>query len=331
MTARQKGIGFALLLFLMPAACSQPGEDNGSVPAIAEAGIQVVPDVVYGRKLGLALTFDVYRPARSTGAAVLFINSGGFVSGQIVQYDAEAWGRPQFRSPGELSLMGQSETIPLLDQFSFADLLEAGITVLDVRHGGSPQFKLTEMVDDLEQAARFVTAHAADLSIDPGRIGGWGASSGGYLALWLACGGDSGDPGTGGAAPRTGSRFAAAAVYYPTGYDLVEIVERYPELLDDLPALRIDRAELERLSLRSLISSDDPSTFIVYGTDDYPFITAPSESVHAALTRFGVESRLVPIPGTGHEFRGADGYHAGHGDSARAAVASWFAAKLAPR
>ena len=39
---------------------------------------QVVPDVVYGHKDGLALTYDVIRPAKQSGAAVLWIQSGGW-------------------------------------------------------------------------------------------------------------------------------------------------------------------------------------------------------------------------------------------------------------
>jgi hypothetical protein len=39
-----------------------------------------VRDVVYGHKFGMALTLDVLRPARSNGAGVIFMVSGGFKS-----------------------------------------------------------------------------------------------------------------------------------------------------------------------------------------------------------------------------------------------------------
>ena len=43
--------------------------------------VDVIPDVVYGHKDGLALTFDVFKPKTNpNGAAVIFIVSGGWVS-----------------------------------------------------------------------------------------------------------------------------------------------------------------------------------------------------------------------------------------------------------
>ena len=41
---------------------------------------RITPDVVYGHKDGLALTFDVYTPPNANGAGVLFMVSGGWVS-----------------------------------------------------------------------------------------------------------------------------------------------------------------------------------------------------------------------------------------------------------
>jgi hypothetical protein len=50
-------------------------------PAAAHDGPHITPDVVYGHKDGMALTFDVITPAKPNGAAVLFLQSGGWYSG----------------------------------------------------------------------------------------------------------------------------------------------------------------------------------------------------------------------------------------------------------
>ncbi len=42
--------------------------------------VSVIPDVVYGHKAGMALTFDVLRPEKPNGAGVLFMVSGGWRS-----------------------------------------------------------------------------------------------------------------------------------------------------------------------------------------------------------------------------------------------------------
>src|SRR5262245_40938270 len=50
-------------------------------PAEKLSGEALTTDVVYGHKAGMALTFDIYRPARPNGAAVVSIVSGGWRSG----------------------------------------------------------------------------------------------------------------------------------------------------------------------------------------------------------------------------------------------------------
>src|SRR5262245_60042068 len=37
-------------------------------------------DVIYGRKFGVALTMDVFKPEKPNGAAVVFVVSGGWYS-----------------------------------------------------------------------------------------------------------------------------------------------------------------------------------------------------------------------------------------------------------
>ena len=251
----------------------------------------------------MALTFDVYRPAVPNGAAVIFVNSGGFVSGQIRQCEAVGWGEYRFVPPAELHLEGQTERIPLLAQFSFAPLLEAGFTLFDVRHAWGPGFPLPEIVADIRDAVRFIHANAVELRVDPDRIGLWGASAGGYLALHAAFANEEPAAGVEGLTAGTG-RARSVAVYYPAGYDLAGDTERFPELIAELPALQVDAAVLDSLSLRHTLS--------------------PSESVCVGLTRLGVECRRIAIPGTGHEFRGPDGYRPEAGEQASQAVVAWF-------
>ncbi len=48
----------------------------------ADDGPALKQDVVYGRKVGMALTMDVYQPAKknANGAAIVFVVSGGWIS-----------------------------------------------------------------------------------------------------------------------------------------------------------------------------------------------------------------------------------------------------------
>jgi hypothetical protein len=64
-----------VLLALVACACSATGRSIGAVPAPARQPL-VTTDVVYGHEDGLALTFDVHRPARPNGAGVIALVSG---------------------------------------------------------------------------------------------------------------------------------------------------------------------------------------------------------------------------------------------------------------
>ena len=68
-----------VLLALVACACSvsAPVIGDAQPPARQPA---VTTDVVYGHKDGLALTFDVHRPAQPDGAGVIAIVSGGWQS-----------------------------------------------------------------------------------------------------------------------------------------------------------------------------------------------------------------------------------------------------------
>ena len=150
--------------------------------------VTVTPDVVYGHKYGMALTFDVFTPADANGAAVLNMVSGGWRS---------VW-RPHAAS-----------------QQRYQALLDAGFTVFAVRHGSSPKFILPEIVPDVRRAVRYVRLNARRLGVDPNRLGVWGGSAGGHLSLMLGTTSDAGDPSAEDAVLRTGNRVAAVVAYYP--------------------------------------------------------------------------------------------------------------------
>ena len=119
-------------------------------------------DVIYARKHGTALTMDVFTPKKNAnGAAAILVVSGGWSSAR--------------KFPAE---------------FVFVDeLLTRGYTVFAVVHGSQPQYTVPEIIQDVNRAVRFIRHHARDYKIDPNRLGIYGASSGGHLALMQAMAG----------------------------------------------------------------------------------------------------------------------------------------------
>jgi len=147
---------------------------------------QRTEDVIYGRKFGIALTLDVFRPANANGKAVILLVSGGWYS----SHDAI--------NPGFL--------IPFLDH---------GYTVFAVVHGSQPKFDITEIVPDIHRAVRFIRYSAGRFEIDPGHLGLIGASAGGHLTLTLATQGGSGKPDAKDPVDRESSAVQAAVAFFP--------------------------------------------------------------------------------------------------------------------
>ena len=101
--------------------------------------VNITPDVVYGHKFGMALTFDVFQPEDANGAGVLFMVSGGWFS---------RWAPPETM---------QNFTKPLTDK---------GFTVFTVRHGSSPKYSIPEIVKDVRRSVRYIRFHADQFDVD---------------------------------------------------------------------------------------------------------------------------------------------------------------------
>lgn len=231
-------------------------------------GLDVVPDIVYGHKLGMALTMDLYQPTGPTanGAAVLFMVSGGWRSN---------WAPPE-------------KGLPL-----FTPLVEKGFKVFAVRHGSSPKFNIPEIVEDVRLALRFVRTSAVKYSVDPKRIGVYGGSAGGHLSLML------------GTAAVADERVAAVVAYFPPT-DLRNWVSEDPNRNQSYPALRFSPAKAGDYSPLLQVSSDDAPTLLIHGDKDPLVPLSHSEQILAAFKEKSVPAELLVIPGGGHGFKGDD-------------------------
>ncbi len=235
-----------------------------------DASPDIVPDIVYGHKLGMALTMDLYQPKAPktpNGAAILFMVSGGWRSN---------WAPPE-------------KGIAL-----FGGLVEKGFKVFAVRHGSSPKFNIPEIVEDVRLASRFVHTNAARYGVDANRLGVYGGSAGGHLSLML---------GTTSAAPA--DRFAAVVAYFPPT-DLRGWVSEDPESNKSYPALRFASAKAGDYSPILQVTSDDSPTLLIHGDKDPLVPLSHSEKILAEFKAKSVPTDLLVIPGGGHGFKGED-------------------------
>jgi len=273
---------------------------------------------MYEDRDGIRIALDRYRPEQANGAAVIFVNSGGFESGKLIQYKAVSPTSWRFLLANELTV-GGSDPIPLLGQFSFEGLLNAGFAVFDIKHGNTPQ-TLDTMLKDVQAAVAYIHECADEFAIDPDRIGIFGASSGGYLAIAAGLTARSSDD--------SRNLIHTIATYYPTGFDFPADVAAFPQIRDAIPALAVDNAILDAVSLKNLYQAGGPPTLVIYGDQDFPFIVTPCRSICSEFPKAGIETECVIIEGVAHEFVRDDGYHVEDGRRAQEELLKWFQQQL---
>ena len=250
------------------------------------ADVSIKADVIYGRKDGMVLVYDVLQPANANGAAVVYMVSGGWFS---------VWAPPENR----------------VRQFS--DLLDAGFTVIPVHHGSAPRYYVPEAYEDVSRALRHIKLHAAEHGIDPQRIGVTGGSAGGHLSLMLGLNADNGIPDASDEILRHANDVAAVVAYYPP-VDLREIVgpsERFP-------ALNFEKERAAAISPILLADPNDPPTLLIHGDADDLVDISNSVIMYEEFKKQNIESDFITIPGAGHGFRGAEA------SQAAAARLAWF-------
>ena len=273
-----------------------------AAPALrAEDSPKVRPDVVYGHKDGMALTFDVVSPAEPSGAAVMLIQSGGWYS---------RWVDPKLLLP---------ICKPLLDK---------GLTVFIVRHGSAPKYTVPEAVDDMRRSVRFIRLHAQDYRVDPARLGATGGSAGGHLALMLATTGDDGDPAAKEDVLKQSSRIAAAVALFPPT-DIRHWTTNPPEAIKRLPQLKPPLtfpADKEKdVSPILHLTPDDAPMLMIHGDKDELVPLSHSEKLLAASQTAKAPAELLVIEGAGH------GYNAQHNLKVVPALVGWFEKHLAKK
>lgn len=271
-----------------------------AMPASAAADVTITPDVVYGHKFGLALTFDVFTPTENAnGAAVLFMVSGGWYS---------RW------------------TPPEQTQQMFKPLTDKGFTVFAVRHGSSPKFSIPEAVSDVRRSVRFIRMNADRFKIDAEHIGVFGYSAGGHLSLMLGTASDEGDSNAKDPVDRVSDRVAAVVAFVaPT--DLRIMVRDAPNRLEAyarFPALDLDMQGAETDSPLVHVTPDDPPTLLIAGDKDDLVPIEHSRRIHAAFEKAKVRSQLIEVAGAGHGFQGEDAR------KSTEAMVDWFVIQLAP-
>jgi acetyl esterase/lipase len=262
-------------------------------------------DVIYGRKWGMALTMDVFRPkegqdVKQNGAGLIFCVSGGFFS------DKDA-----------------------INKGYIQPFLNRGYTVFAVVHGSQPKFTIPEVIEDMDRAVRYIRTHAKEYGVDGDRLGIYGGSAGGHLSLMVGTAGKQAGTNSKNPFDGTSSRVQAVACFFPptdflnygkpgevalgTGilsgfkapFEFTEMDARSKSFTLITDQKRREAIGKE-ISPVNHASSDDAPTLIIHGDADLLVPIQQAEEMVEALKKAGVETELIVKKGASHGWGGMD-------------------------
>ena len=271
-------------------AGTKKGDDSARIPG----DLRIVKDIVFkdvknsdGRPLDLWL-FEPLVKKYARAPLVVYIHGGG-------------WGG------GDKHNVFRSDNIEVVRALNRAGIACATIEYRLADGGAATAY---DSAADCKDAARFLVKHAAKYGIDPARIGTFGGSAGGNLALVTALGDDADypcDPAL--AAHRTQIRCVAA--YFPaTTFLHPEVMqgsnfERPQRMIPIIGGLLGEkRAIAVKLSPVELVKADSPPIFLAHGDNDTVLSHRHSLLLRDIAEKKGAAVECVIAKGAGHGFRG---------------------------
>jgi acetyl esterase/lipase len=236
-------------------------------------GIAVWRNLRYADGPGKSQIMDLAMPkerAEKPRPLVVVIHGGGWLEG-----DKSSFTTAERRIPGNI--------------FDFA---ARGLAAAAINYRLSGEAHYPAGLDDCRRAIAWLRAHAAEYQLDPERIGAYGNSAGGHLALLLAT-----------AEPHVRVRAAASdsgpldLVYSHQHNQLPVAIEKF--LGGPPSAGRL--ADYTRASPASHVSQKVPPLLLIYGAQDEQVDVRTADDFVAALGRAGARDvSYIRLADAGH-------------------------------
>ena len=233
--------------------------------------VQVVDGVEYapGRLADVYLPVEAAKPVPT----ILFLHAGGW-------------------------LHGDRKFGPDLGRF----FTQRGFAMVSIDYRLSDEALFPAAVHDVKTAVRWMRSVAGEYGFNPNRIGVWGLSAGGHLALSLGMIPDSAKLDLECAATTPLPKVAAVIDWYGI-YDVGDVIDgpnfraAAARWFGSLP----NRMEIaKRVSPMTYVRAGLPPIMIIHGDAD-PTVPYPQAvKLKADLDRLKVPNQLVTIPGGGH-------------------------------
>lgn len=187
-----------------------------------------------------------------------------------------------------------------------------GFLTASIDYRLSHQAIFPAQLHDAKAAIRWLRAHAAKYHADGSRIGVWGHSSGAHLAALLGTTGDLADlEGSVGLVGPSSRVQAVAGISTPTDFTRLGGWHDAPdspeaELLGGPIPARPEAAR--QVSPVTYVRAGMPPFLLIYGDQDEIVPPEQSRLFAERLHPTGAEVRLLPMPGSGHNFDESDSH-----------------------
>ncbi len=232
---------------------------DGHAPADDGAGVRVIRDIAYREGGSPAWRLDLAMPGQPSDKprpALIIIHGGGW--------------------------RGGSRTVDVF-QDMMMEYAAKGYVTVNVDYRLLDEAPFPACIEDVKTAVRWLRAHAGEYNVDPGRIGAYGHSAGGHLALMLAMtaasAGLEGDGGWGD---------------FPSRVNVVVGGSPPTELGRDVPMAKREWWPV------GYISGDQPPMLLIQGGEDRIVRAELTEDFVGKMKAAGADIEYLRIDGGGH-------------------------------
>lgn len=254
------------------AACAE-------VSVIERDGYRKTRDVTYVVRKDTPLLADIYQPLEGKGPwpGVLVVHGGGWMIG----------GKTQLA-------------------FAAAEMARRGMVAVCIEYRLAPSHLFPAQWEDCRDAVRWMRSDGKKFAIDPRWVGAYGYSAGGHLVAMLGTTADqvlSDEPAKAELDSKTPESQFRIQAFVAGGApcDFRDFPQESPSLKFWLGGTRAEKPEIYRdASPAAYVSADDAPALFFHGEKDALVPAHEAERMSQALLKFGVETQVQLIQGTGH-------------------------------
>ena len=252
--------------------------------ALPTTEVEVIHDIEYGNAGGISLLLDMYIPETpivTPMPAIIYMHGGSWLAGDK-------------SDPSRVR--------------SIRALAQHGFFAVSINYRLSGVAKFPAQVEDSKCAVRWLRANAEEYNVDPDRIGVWGDSAGGHLAMMVGVADETAGLEGNGGWEEYSSQVQAVCSYYGVS----DLVSPYKELGKVESSVVIaflggtykeNSGIYEAASPISYVTANDPPLLLVHGDSDQTVPIYHSEDMYEAYQQAGLEATLIEVTGADHGFR----------------------------